>query len=421
MSMTLRIVAAAAALLLSPVPARADVALEWNELTTRTLVTQGQSPFAQARLAAIVQLAVFEAVNAVTGDYEPYIGIVAPVNTSADAAAITAAYRVLETYFPTAPLIDDAFAAGLAAIPNGTAKTNGIDVGERAAAAMILRRASDPTSPTISPVGTPEAGVWQVTPAPGCLATATGGSFYNWRDIPPFGVPDVAAFIPGPPPGLASSAFTKDYNEVKAVGGAGSTQRPADRADVARFYATTSPTWALNLAVRQLAAASPHTSLSENARALALLNMASSDALVTSFATKYTYNFWRPVTAIRSLDDFGNTKIEPDTAFAPYVPTPCFPSYPSNHASGTSGGAEIVRRIYGASGHDITMTNPLNAGVASMTLHYSSIDDICSDVDDARVYGGIHFRFDQDAGNVLGRQIATEVYKNNLRKAHAAE
>lgn len=422
MSMTLRIVAAAATLLLSPVPARADVVLDWNELATRTLVTQGQSPFAQARFAAIVQLAVFEAVNAVTGDYEPYIGIVAPVNnTSADAAAITAAYRVLKTYFPAAPLIDNALTAGLAAIPDGTAKTNGIDVGERAAAAMMARRANDPVSSAISPVGLPEAGVWQVTPAPGCLATATGGSFYNWQNIPPFGVPDVAAFIPGPPPDLTSSRFTKDYNEVKAVGSAGSTERPADRADVARFYAATSPAWALNLAARQLAAASRHTSLTENARALALLNMASSDALVTSFATKYEYNFWRPVTAIRFLGDFGNTKIEPDTGFVPYVPTPCFPSYPSNHASGTNGGAEILRRIYGASGHHITMTNPLNAGVASMTLHYTSIDDICSDVDDARVYGGIHFRFDQDAGNVLGRQIATEVYKNNLRKAHGAE
>lgn len=149
--------------------------------------------------------------------------------------------------------------------------------------------------------------------------------------------------------------------------------------------------------------------------------MAPSDDLVTSFATKYKYNFWRPVTAIRLADDFGNSKIEPDAGFVPYIPTPCFPSYPSNHASGTNGGAGILRRIYGASGHHITMTNPLNAGVASMTLHYTSIDEICADVDDARVYGGIHFRFDQDAGNVLGREIATEVYKKNLRKAHGAE
>lgn len=149
--------------------------------------------------------------------------------------------------------------------------------------------------------------------------------------------------------------------------------------------------------------------------------MATSDSLVASFANKYTYNFWRPATAIRFAGDYGNRKVESDSQFAPFIATPCFPSYPSNHASGSSGAAEILRRIYGEGGHAITMTNPLNAGVAALSFEYTNFNQICSAVDDARVFGGIHFRFDQDAGNDLGRAIATYVYKHNLRKANGPD
>jgi hypothetical protein len=431
----LRIVLSLVALLLTSTLARADVVLRWNDLATRTAASSlpplpppqippappipPQSPFAQGRTLAIVQLAVFEAVNAVTGDYEQYIGIVAPVNTSAEAAAITAAYRVLKTYFPTAPLIDDARTADLAAIPDGAAKTNGIDTGERAAAALLAARQNDGSAPlTVSPVGPPVAGVWQVTSPPGCSATATGGSFYNWQNVKPFGVPDVRAFMPGPPPLLTSTAFAKAFNEVKRVGAIHSTERPAERADVARFYAATSPTYAFNQVARQIADAR-HDSLSENARALALLNMATSDSLVASFATKYHYNFWRPENAIRFTGDYGNKKVDdPDPNYLPYITTPCFPSYPSNHASGSNGAAEVLRRLYGEGGHTITMTNPLNPTIANLTFHYQTFNEICNDVDDARIYGGIHFRFDQEAGNDLGRSVATYVYKNNLQKVH---
>ncbi|HVQ16225.1 MAG TPA: hypothetical protein VMS40_21635, partial [Vicinamibacterales bacterium] len=125
------------ALVLTPALARADVVLTWNDLAVRTFIGQGQSPFAQARYMAIVQLAVFEAVNAITRDYEPYVGVIAPVGASPRAAAATAAYRVLKNYFPAAPLIDSEYAASLAAIPAGRAKTRGIATGEAAAAAII--------------------------------------------------------------------------------------------------------------------------------------------------------------------------------------------------------------------------------------------------------------------------------------------
>src|SRR5262245_28785935 len=424
----LRAVLLSVALLLPATTAQADVVLKWNEIAVKTMIQGGQSPFGQARVAAIVQLAVFEAVNAITGDYEPYdrkpyvgIGMTAPVGASLDAAAATAAYRVLKTYFAAAPDIDQAYVDSLAAIPNGLAKTSGIAVGEAAAAAMIKVRVGDGSSPPqTSPVGLPGPGVWQVTLPPGCAAGATGGANYQWQNVIPFGVPDVVAFRPDPPPSLTSSEFTKDYNEVKSVGSVNSTERPQDRSDVARFYAASSPTLVFNMALRQVATAEGR-SISDNARALALLNMATNDSLVASFSTKYHYNFWRPENAIRFLGDYGNPKTPPDPGYVPFITTPCFPSYPSNHASGSNGAAEILRRVYGEGGHTISITNPLSAPIANLQFDYSTFNEVCDDVDDARVYGGIHYRFDQVAGNRLGREIATYVYKHNLRKANGPE
>ena len=196
------------------------------------------------------------------------------------------------------------------------------------------------------------------------------------------------------------------------VGSLTSADRPADRADVARFYAASSPTWLLNSAARQLAIADGR-GLSDNARSLALLNMAVNDALIASFANKYLYLFWRPETAIRKGDADGNRRTDPDITFAPYIVTPCFPSYPSNHASGSGAGAEVLRRLFGAAGHLITLENPALPGIV---LQYDALKQITDDVDDARVYGGIHFRFDQEAGGRLGRRVATYVFKHNLRR-----
>jgi hypothetical protein len=403
------------AVVASPAIARADVVLTWNDLAVRTFIGQGQSPFAQARYMAIVQLAVFDAVNAITRDYEPYIPLIAPVGSSPEAAAATAAYRVLKNYFPAAPLIDTEYAASLAAIPDGPPKTNGIATGEAAAAAIIAKRVGDNSSPlTISPVGPPVAGVWQITLPTGCAATAVGGSFYNWQNVTPFAISKVQDYLLPEPPVIRSATYAKDYNEVKRVGGVGSTQRPVDRADVARFYAASSPAYVFNLAARQ-ASTARNLSLSKNARLLALLNMASSDALVASFYNKYHYNFWRPETAIRFPDKFNNL-VSPDPSFAPYITTPCFPSYPSNHASGSRSAAAILERIFGDGPVSITMTNPLNAAVANLQFNYTTFNQICTDIDDARIYGGIHYRFDQDAGGLLARAVANTVYRNYLQK-----
>ena len=411
-------VSLAAVLLCVPWTARADVVLDWNAIAVNTLGAQAQNPFAQARYMSIVQLAVFEAVNTITGDYQPYLGtVVAPAGASADAAAVTAAYRVLRNYFPAAAAtLDPAYATALDAIPSGTARDYGVATGEDAAAQMIALRNNDGSAPPAFYVPeSSDVGVWQTTPS----CPPSGGLFYHWQNVTPFGVPSAAGsqdwlapFILPPPPAPTSSRYAKDYKEVKSVGSLNSTTRPADRTDVARFYAASSPSLIFNLAARQVAT-EKNQSLSQNARALALINVASNDALIASFANKYHYLMWRPETAIRAGDLDDNDKTTPDTGFAPYIVTPCFPSYPSNHASGSGSAAEMLRRLYGAGGHRITIANP---AVPGLTFQYTTFKQIADDIDDARVYGGIHFRFDQDAGNRLARDIATFVYKHNLQR-----
>jgi membrane-associated phospholipid phosphatase len=143
--------------------------------------------------------------------------------------------------------------------------------------------------------------------------------------------------------------------------------------------------------------------------------MAISDSLVATFLNKYHYNFWRPETAIRAGDTDGNRKTDPDPNYVPFIVTPCFPSYPSNHGSAANAAAAVMRRLYGEAGHSMTLSNP---AVPTIVLQYTSFRQITNDISDARVYGGIHFRTDQVAGARLGKAVGQTVYRNNLRAVH---
>ncbi len=388
-----------------------DAVLDWNAIAVNTAVANKQSPFAQARYAAIVQLAVFEAVNSITHKYQPYLGtITAPADSSPDAAAIEAAYQVLSTYFPASQqtLYSD-WTNSMQAIPDGQAKTNGIAVGDAAAAAMISLRANDGSSPAqFYTPGSPVPGAWQATPSCPVVNGVAVGIAFQWQNITPFGIRSASDFLLEPPPALTSKEFAKAYNEVMTVGSVNSTQRPPDRSNVALFYAAASPTQVFNQVAEEIAVAQ-RRSLSGTARALALINMAISDSLVATFLNKYAYTFWRPETAIHAG---GNTN------WAPFITTPCFPSYPSAHGSAANGAAEVMRRLYGEVGHSITLTNP---AVPTIVLRYTSFKQITDDIADARVFGGIHYRFDQRAAARLGRAVGREVYLNNLRRIHESD
>ena len=403
-----------ATLLLGGAMARADAVLDWNQTMVATV--SGQNPFAQARYAAITQLAVFEAVNAVTRQYTPYLGTIsAPPDASAEAAAIAAAHAVLKYYFPAAAgTLDASMASSLTSIPDGQTKLDGIAVGEAAAAAMIAARTNDGSAPPQFYLPTSsDPGQWQLTPS----CSAAGGIMLQWRNVTPFGVESSSQFRSDPPPALTSVLYAKSYNEVKAVGSIDSTLRPQHLSDVAKFYNVVLAVGVWNPVARQLAIEAG-SSMAENARTLALINMAISDGLVTVMETKYFYTRWRPETAIREGDMDGNPRTDADPGYVPYIITPCFPSYPSAHASASYAAREILERIFSNRPHSIVLST---AAMPGFQLQYDRLSEITDDIDDARVYGGIHFRYDQEAGGDQGIEIGRYIYKVKLRCARGCQ
>lgn len=394
-------------LALAPAIARADAVLDWNTVMQSTV--GNLAPFLQARYAAITQVAVFEAVNAISREYKPYLGTtIASADASAEAAAVAAAHTVLKAWFPgSAAPLDAARASSLSRIADGPGKVAGIAAGETAAAAVMAARNDDgSTPPAFYLPASSKPGEWQSTAS----CTAAGGAFFQWRNVKPFALRNADQFRPDDPPALSSSHYARDYNEVKAVGAATSALRPQDRTEGARFYAVVSPVAVWNTVARQLSVAAA-SSLSENAHALALLNMALNDAAVATFDAKYQYNFWRPESAIRMGDSDANQATDADPSFTPLIAAPCFPGYPSAHATLSNAAREVLERLYGSRRRSLALSNPAVPGV---TLRYNKLKEITEDIDDARVYGGIHFRFEQEAGADLGRRIGDYVHKHSI-------
>jgi hypothetical protein len=226
----------------------------------------------------------------------------------------------------------------------------------------------------------------------------------------PFGIARPDQFRPRPPPALTSNRYARDYNEVKDVGDVMSDidARTQDRINVVRFTAMTSPTQIWNSIAIQLSEAEK-LSLAENARLFALLNMAIADAAIAVFEAKFVYNLWRPVTAIRAGDLDGNPRTEPDPAFNTFITTPPYPDYPSGAGGLGNAGRSLLERMFGRGRHPITLSNPALPGV---TLQYTKLRHITDDTADARIYGGIHFRFAQEASEVLGERVAGYVLRN---------
>jgi hypothetical protein len=358
-------------------PAAADVVTDWNARMQATVTTPPTSPNLQTRWGAIVQLAVFEAVNSITGDYEPYLGsIVAPPGASPEAAAIAAAHRTLVALRPFsagAPLnLDAARAAGLAAIPDGPAKEAGIQAGEDAAAAMLLLRANDGWDAVVPYIPGNQPGDFRTPPG-------TAAFLPHWGQVTPFGLLEGSQFRLPPPPALHTGRYANDYNEVKLLGRIDSPFRPQDRTDGARFYAATSPVAIWNAAARQASAAQGKT-LSENTRIFALLAMAMGDAGIACWDTKYHYTFWRPQAAIEAGHLDGNPRTDPDPTWRPLISTPLHPSYASGHATTSGAARAVVERVFGTQDHDIALNN----ATLGLTFHYTTFNQICDDIDDAR-------------------------------------
>ncbi|PYS89418.1 MAG: hypothetical protein DMF62_07285 [Acidobacteria bacterium] len=389
------------------------VVLEWNEIAIKAILPNGP-PFTAARFMTIVQLAVYEAVNSISGKYEPYLGTInAPADASQEAAAITAAHNVLVSYFPgQAVALGLRRDASLAAISDGPAKTDGIAVGTAAAAAMVANRTNDGSAPPLFHIPTnSDPYEWQITP--GC----TSGVFRHWPNVRPFGIVSSSQFRSEPPPTFDSGVYARDYNELQQVGDINSPNRPQDRTNVAKLYAAGPGHWTWNYALLQIAS-TRNDDITDTARTMALMNMAINDAYISGFESKYFYNTWRPVTAIPRGAEDGNKKTAAGP-FSPLIGTPCFPGYPSNHGTGSAAARTVLERAYGRFGHSISVFHPnaVDANGLPIVVNYTDLRVMTDDIADARVYGGIHFRFDQVAGEKQGEGVGKYIYNNSLQKS----
>lgn len=384
-----------------------DLVVEWNAITMDAVATA--NGVEQVRLAAITHLAVFEAVNAIVKKFQPYLGTVsAPVGAMPEAAAVAAAHGVLWNYLDQQrDTLDALRARSLSTLPDGPGKLTGIAVGERAARAMVENRLNDGSEPLEFYVpSSTEPGQWQLTET----CPADGGLFFHWRNLRPFGLESGDQFRSEPPPELTSSRFARDYDQVRSLGRADSADRNERQATIARFFAAVPSQTAWNSVARQVAPVE-RTSLAETARLFALLNLAMNDALIAVMDTKYHYTFWRPVTAIRAGVP-GRRRTEPDPVFAPFLPTPCHPSYPSAHASSSYAGREVIEKVFDNTRYRVTLTSQV---LPDLQLQYKRLEDITRDIDLARVAGGMHYRFDQQAGAVQGRHVGRYIVRHHLR------
>ena len=389
--------------------AAADVITDWNAIAIAAAAT-GQGPPQQQRTVTIMHAAIFDAVNAIERRYTVY-AVSPPVAlpASQEAAAAAAGHGVLVRLLPgQKAALDAQYAASLAQIPDGDAKQNGIAAGEFVAAEMVALSSSDGSAPFPYTLPPPGLGVWRPTsPAP--------PAFPWWGGVTPFVLESATQFhVPGPPV-LTSAEYAADVNEVKLYGGTTSALRTPEQTEGAHFwFESTTLSW--NRIARAVAA-ERQTGVAENARIFALLNMSLSDAIVVVFETKYRFNFWRPVHAIRENDgttqyDDGNPDTVPDPTWTPLVPTPPHPEYLSGHCITSAAAAEVLTEFFGNNAGFSTTSTTL----PGVTRSYRSFWDAASDVIDARVFGGIHFRRTCVQSNEVGRKIGKFAVKNYLRR-----
>jgi hypothetical protein len=385
-----------------------DAVLEWNRIALAATVTAGQGPLPQSRSMTLVQVSVYDAVNAISGKHKTYLSHgAAPAGASADAAAIGAAHRVLATLFPPqASALQAARTASFAA--RGIAETNpGTGLGESVAAAILAARATDGAALAQFVYGAPGAGSPGVWVPNGTAVSLLPG----WGNVTPWVLHSASQFRPDGPPSLDSGRYARDYREIQELGSLSSTKRTPEQTEIARFWlATPSAIW--NHVARQVIQARG-LDPSDTAKTLALIYLAASDAGVACWDAKYTFNFWRPMNAIRNGEFDGNDATVGDPSWVPLFPTPPHPEYISGHSTNSSAMATMLGLLFGDDpGISIVALSPTNPGFARQ---WSTFSEGVDEVIEARIYSGIHYRTSDEVGARVGRQVARFVAKHALK------
>lgn len=391
-----------------PAGAKADKVTDWNEIATIAIATNaGSGPPATTVNLAYVHAAIYDAVNAIDRRYSVYavsLDIV-PQDASQDAAAVAAAYNVLLGLYPTQqPYLDSVYATSLATIPDGQPKVDGIAVGAQVAARFLAMRSCDGRNANITYVPGSGPGVWQPTP-PAFLPALT-----PWvAQMRPFAILSPFQFRAAPPPELASKQWAKDYKEIKSLGSINSTDRTAEQTEIGRFYGEHVGIQFARI-FRDFALASG-MGLADNARLFAQLYLSVADALIAVWDSKFHYSFWRPVTAIPAGDIDGNPATDPDPNWLPLLTTPNHPEYPAAHGAFTGAYAEALRQFFGTKHVTITLTS----SVTGTSRTFDNTNRLIKEIIEARIYAGLHYRFSDEAGVAIGRDVAQWVAKYYFR------
>ncbi|HSS18188.1 MAG TPA: phosphatase PAP2 family protein [Candidatus Dormibacteraeota bacterium] len=388
-------------------PANADVVTDWNNAALDAIRTGNTPPPIASRALAILHTSIYDAVNGIDRRHEAYlVPSAVPASASREAAASAAAHGALVNLFPaTTSSFDALHTAILATIPNGPHKTAGIVWGEFVANQILAARANDGSSAVVPPPGGSGPGVWIPTP-PAFLPYLLP----QWGFVAPFGMNSSSQFRPPGPPSLDSQQYAEDYNEVKELGAAVGSTRTEDQTEIALFWAdgagTETPPGHWN-SIAQIIGAAQGTTLEENARLFALLNIAMADAAICSWDAKYTYHFWRPVTAIAFA--------EPQLNWMSFIVTPPFPDYTSGHSTFSAAAATVLPLFFGTEDLPFTTGSDFLPGVFRS---FSTCEDAAEEAALSRIYGGIHFRTASEDGLQAGTSIGEWTFVHYLQPKH---
>jgi hypothetical protein len=391
-----------------PASTRADVIIDWNTKSDEIAAQKQLPAFNHSRGTAMLHVAMFEAVNAVEGRYLPYkLKLTADRTTSKEAAAASAGHDVLLALHPDQQsTLDATLATMLAGIADGESKTKGIDLGKKAAADLIALRAND---------GMDAQETYRPHTSPGTYIPTVIPAFSTSGAVTPWVMKSGSQFRPAPPPALTSETWTADLNEIRELGRIDSTKRTAEQTTVGRFWFVTGPR-SYNPIVRQVAIAKD-MDVVDCARLFALTSMAGNDAYIAVFDAKYTYNLWRPLTAIRNADQTNNSATPREASWRPLGDTPMHPEYPCAHCIGSAAVSAVLQGVAGNEIGEISMTSPTAPGVIRK---WTRLQDYSDEVSLARIYAGFHYRFSTIVGKEMGKKIGELAVATQMRRAEAA-
>ncbi|MBC7852851.1 MAG: phosphatase PAP2 family protein [Pirellulaceae bacterium] len=393
-----------------------DLVIDWNNVTLQAFRTASTPPPIASRNLAIVHTSIYDAVNSIEKTHEPYLVQLAVLpGASREAAVAAAAHRALSALYPAqVATFNAALTTSLATVPDGLSEDRGVALGVAVANQIMAIRSTDGSANPIAYTPGSDPGDWIPTPAGFAPALLP-----HWGNVTPWAMTSNAQFAINNIPELTSAEYTAAFNEVKSLGVATGSTRTADQTQIAKFWAngggTSTPSGHLNI-IAQLAAQSEGNTLSENARLFALLNIGQADAAIMCWNIKFETNFWRPITGIRAAGTDGNPDTVPDAAWSSLIGTPPFPSYASGHSSFSGSAAAVLKAFFGTDNISFTLPSE-STDPTVLDRSFTSFSQAAQESAVSRLYGGIHWRFDNEDGVSTGTALGEFVASNFLEES----